>query len=75
MDLPHTFHAFHGAQMIRMQELDKSQLIWAALSDSNVKICMAGVTCALMVGTLRGPGQENEGVRETPTCLSKTKMG
>ena len=61
--------------MIRMQELDKSQLIWAALSDSNVKICMAGVTCALMVGTLRGPGQENEGVRETPTCFSKTKMG
>ena len=31
------------------EELDKSQLIWAALSDSNVKICMAGVTCALMV--------------------------
>ena len=53
MDLPHTFH---GAQMIRMQELDKSQLIWAALSDSNVKICMAGVTCALMVGTLREMG-------------------
>ncbi|CAE7224996.1 stas [Symbiodinium natans] len=31
------------------EELDKTQLIWAALSDPNVKICMAGVTCALIV--------------------------
>lgn len=36
------------------EELDKSQLIWAALSDSNVKICMAGVTCALMVWSSLG---------------------
>ena len=33
-----------------LQELDKTQLIWAALSDPNVKICMAGVTCALIAG-------------------------
>lgn len=39
------------------EELDKSQLIWAALSDSNVKICMAGVTCALMVWSSLGGGR------------------
>mmetsp|Transcript_60796 Transcript_60796/g.113680 ORF Transcript_60796/g.113680 Transcript_60796/m.113680 type:complete len:263 (-) Transcript_60796:153-941(-) len=31
------------------EELNKTELIWAALSDPNVKICMAGVACALVV--------------------------
>lgn len=31
------------------EELDKSKLIWAAMSDPNVKICIIGVTCALGV--------------------------
>ena len=52
---------YHNTFPTLAQELDKSQLIWAALSDSNVKICMAGVTCALMVGTLRGTWGGNEG--------------
>ena len=41
------------------QELDKTQLIWAALSDPNVKICMAGVTCALIAGSPTRKGLSN----------------